>query len=239
MQFSIVIITYNCVEQLERTLNSIKKLSDDVLIVDSYSTDSTLDISKKYNTRFIQHKFEGYGQQKNFAIDNAKYDWILIIDSDEVISPNLFKLFKTIKLEWNTVYQCRRRNVFTHKNYSEYYENINWQTILFNRRNTRFKELTVHETIDLSNCNIVRLDAYLNHYTIHSRFEHLRKIFKYARLSTGDNKKNVCEHSFFTIKLKAYFAFFRTYILRRSIFYSKAGLFVAKCSYLNRLLKYS
>src|SRR3990170_3952222 len=90
-KISALILTYNEEVQIERCIKSIYNLTDDIIVVDSYSTDSTLDICKRYNCRIFQNKFINHGKQINWAFDNVdyNYDWILILDSDEIIPEKL------------------------------------------------------------------------------------------------------------------------------------------------------
>ena len=90
-KLSVVIITFNEDRNIERCLNSVTGLADEILVVDSYSTDKTEEICAKYNVRFLQHKFEGYIEQKNWAVTQAKYPLILSIDADEELSEDLIK----------------------------------------------------------------------------------------------------------------------------------------------------
>ena len=89
MGLSVGIITFNEEKRLERTLESVKSFADEVIIVDSGSTDKTHEIAQKFSANFFVESWKGYGLQKNSVIDKCKEDWILLIDADEVISPEL------------------------------------------------------------------------------------------------------------------------------------------------------
>ena len=85
-KISAVIITYNEELFIGRCLASLDGIADEIVVVDSFSTDGTEDICKKYNVRFIKHEFEGYRDQKNFALKLATYKHILSLDADEALS---------------------------------------------------------------------------------------------------------------------------------------------------------
>jgi len=91
MNISVVILTFNSEKSIVATLESAFRISNDIHIVDSFSTDKTLEIARRYNTNIVQHEFENYGSQRNWAIDNLslKYDWQLHLDADERISSGL------------------------------------------------------------------------------------------------------------------------------------------------------
>jgi glycosyltransferase involved in cell wall biosynthesis len=90
-KLSALILTFNEAIQIERCLQSIMDVTDDIVVVDSYSTDSTLAICQRYNCRIYQHKFANHGKQINWALDSVdfKWEWILVLDSDEIIPRKL------------------------------------------------------------------------------------------------------------------------------------------------------
>ena len=93
-KISAVIITYNEEKNLRRCLESLGNICDEILIVDSFSTDKTAEIAKSFNAKFIQHPFDGYIQQKNYALSLAKNDMVLSLDGDEALSPELLESIK-------------------------------------------------------------------------------------------------------------------------------------------------
>ena len=101
VSISVVIITFNEEINIERCLSSVKDLSDDIVVVDSFSTDRTEAICKEYGVRFVQHAFEGHIEQKNWAITQAKYPHILSLDADEVLSDELYKSINSVLSNWN------------------------------------------------------------------------------------------------------------------------------------------
>jgi glycosyltransferase involved in cell wall biosynthesis len=99
MSISVIILAFNSENTIASTLESVLKISDDIHIVDSYSTDKTLEICQKYPVNVIKHKFLNYGAQRNWAIDNLalKYDWELHLDSDERLSDELINQLNSLK----------------------------------------------------------------------------------------------------------------------------------------------
>ena len=93
MKISVVIIAYNEEDRLEDTLKSCQSIADEIVVVDSFSTDNTIGIAKKYNAVIYKKKFIDYGSQKNFALNKASYEWILNLDADERVSQILDKHF--------------------------------------------------------------------------------------------------------------------------------------------------
>lgn len=100
IKLSVVIITYNEENNIARCINSIKKIADDIVVVDSYSKDSTKQICLELGVRFVEHIFDGHIQQKNFAITQAKYTHIFSIDADEAIDATLEQQILKVKENW-------------------------------------------------------------------------------------------------------------------------------------------
>lgn len=100
MSISVIILTFNSEKTIEATLENAFRVSDDIHIVDSFSTDKTQEIVRHYSTNFVRHEFENYGVQRNWAIDNLnlKYHWELHLDSDERLTDMLVKELNRLKL---------------------------------------------------------------------------------------------------------------------------------------------
>ncbi len=100
IKLSVTIITYNEEKNIERCLQSVLEVADDIVVVDSFSTDKTEEICSRYPVRFIQHAFEGHIEQKNWAISQAKYPHVLSLDADEALSEVLKQSIITVKHDW-------------------------------------------------------------------------------------------------------------------------------------------
>ena len=99
-KLSVVIITFNEEKNIARCLDSIESIADDIIVVDSFSTDQTKQICSQFNVRFIQHEFEGHIEQKNWALQQAKYPHVLSLDADEALTEPLQTLVRSIKENW-------------------------------------------------------------------------------------------------------------------------------------------
>ena len=100
IKISGVIITYNEEEHLEKCLASLVGIVDEIVVVDSYSTDKTQAICEKFKVRFIPQEFLGYKEQKNFAVEQANFDYILSLDGDEALSERLKRSILEVKKNW-------------------------------------------------------------------------------------------------------------------------------------------
>src|SRR6187551_311049 len=100
IQLSVVIITFNEERNIARCLDSVREIADDVVVVDSFSTDKTEAICREKGARFVQHKFEGHIEQKNYAVTQAKFPYILSLDADEAPDEKLIASIKKVKADW-------------------------------------------------------------------------------------------------------------------------------------------
>ena len=145
-KISAVIITFNEEKNLKRCLESLGDLPDEILIVDSFSTDRTKEIAESFKARFIQHKFDGYIEQKNVALNLAKNDYVLSLDGDEALSPELLKSIKELDLSFDAYTMNRLTNYAGH-----WVRHCGWypdtKLRLFNRKKGRWGGANPHDKV--------------------------------------------------------------------------------------------
>lgn len=108
---SVIIMTYNEEANLPRCLDSVQGLGDEIFILDSFSTDNTLEIAGRYGARIEQHAFESFYRQRRRLIDMARHDWVLLLDADEQVSPELLASIQAVRSHpAHDGYYCNRRN---------------------------------------------------------------------------------------------------------------------------------
>ena len=181
-RLSICVITLNEEHDLPRLLKSVGGLGDEIVVVDSGSTDRTVEIARAAGTRVVTRAFTNYGEQKNFATAQATGDWILLLDADEEVSEEL----RASILKWKSaepgfrVYEMARRAWFLSGwvRHSRWYPD--WQRRLFDRRAARFAG-AIHESLKFKG-KVGRLDGDLLHYTVRSLEEQLQKTEEYSTL---------------------------------------------------------
>lgn len=116
VKISGVIITFNEEKYIERCIQSMLGIVDEIIVVDSYSTDKTKEICLKYNVVFIENEFKSFGDQKNFAVQQATFDYILSLDADEAISDTLKQSILEVKNNWQKdAYWLKRLNFYCGK----------------------------------------------------------------------------------------------------------------------------
>lgn len=241
MPLSATIITYNEERNISRCLNSIIGIADEILVVDSFSTDRTEEICKQNNVRFIQRKFDGYGNQKRFATEQAKFDYILSLDADEELSEELRNSILKEKEAWNApCYSFNRKNIYCNKaiRFCGWYPDK--QIRLYNKLHFNWNNKNVHESIEVSeNQGLIHLKGDLNHYTCYSITEHQEKEKKYARMNAENLIKKGKHISFFVPYFKGAFRFVKTYLFQLGILDGYYGFVISKTLAGSSFLKYS
>lgn len=235
---SAVVISLNESAKIERCLSSLS-FCDDIVLVDSGSTDNTVALAEAMGARVITQSWLGFGRQKQFAVDQAKYDWVLCIDADEVVSAALQAEIQGLDFAADTTAACRfpRRNHFLGKplNYGEGYPDLSLR--LFNRRQAYWSDDTVHEMV-VADGPVKILRGDLLHFSEDSIASYLEKQALYTDLQAEAllaQGKRVGPWKCFTSPLVRFVKF---YIFRRGFLdglpgfiHISIGCFTAFCKY--------
>ncbi|MBE9468693.1 MAG: glycosyltransferase family 2 protein [Bacteroidetes bacterium] len=216
IKLSVVIITYNEEKNIERCLLSVKDIADDIVVVDSFSTDATKEICKKYNVQFIEHKFEGYIEQKNWAITQAKYHHILSLDADEELSKELIKSVKEVKNNWEyDGYYFNRLTNYCGKwiKHSGWYPDKKLR--LWDSRKGKWAGTNPHDKFELqTNCKKYYITGDLYHYSYYSIFQHIETINKFSDIAAFARFKKGKKSNILKIIFSPFWKFFRTYFIK-------------------------
>ncbi len=216
MKISATIITFNEEKNIQRCLESLEGIVEEVIIVDSFSTDNTKEICEKFNIKFYEREFIGYSNQKNWAIEKAKYDIILSIDADEVLDVKLKKSISNIKAKWElNGYYFNRRTNYCGKwiNFSGWYPNK--QLRLFNKNKGSWNDNLVHEKVDFyKKTKIGYLNGNLLHYSFRSRKQHLKQIDRFSELKAEMLSRNGKNTNIIKIIFIPIMKFFSSFILK-------------------------
>jgi glycosyltransferase involved in cell wall biosynthesis len=230
---SVLIITLNEEAQMNGLLADLD-FADEILIVDSFSTDNTESISKSFNNvKFIQNKFENYTSQRNFAISQAKNDWILFLDADERLTPELKnEILYTIDNNNNnhSAFLFFRTFMFKDKvlNFS------GWQTDkifrLFNKKFAKYtSERLVHEKLKVEG-SVGILKSKLIHYSFSDFESYKSKMINYGKLKAQEKFIKNLKPSFFIKTLHPTYNFLYNYLIRLGFLDGKKGVTIC---YLN------
>ncbi|MCK5464272.1 MAG: glycosyltransferase, partial [Bacteroidales bacterium] len=238
---SVIIITLNEERNIGRCLESVNDIADEIVVVDSYSTDDTGKICKLYGVRFIQHRFDGHIEQKNWAITQAKYPHILSFDADEVLSVRLKASIKAVKENWECDgYYFNRLTNYCGKwiRHSSWYPSRKLR--LWDSRKGRWGGMNPHDHYMLdkgASRKFLRGD--LLHYSYYSIQQHVIQINKFSDIAASSLFKIGKRASYFNILFHPAWRFFRDYFLKSGFLDGFYGLVVCLNSSHETFLKYS
>jgi len=240
MNISVVIITKNEAHIIANTLVSLHAVSNDIVIVDSGSTDETIAICKKFNATVIETDWGGYGINKNKGIEAAKYDWILSLDADEAIDAELQQCLLQLALaNEDEVFDIRFKNFFCNKwiRFGEW--GFDWHIRLFNRKKVHWNNVAVHENLVFpENVTVTKLTGNILHYTVQNRQEYDAKTDYYARMNAKKYLLAGKKPGVLKLNLSPVFAFMQHYIFRLGFLDGKEGFIIAKTTARYTFLKY-
>lgn len=250
-QLSVVIITFNEEKNIGRCLESIQGIADDVVIVDSFSTDATESISKKYAVNFISRKWEGYSDTKNFANAQAKHDWVLSLDADEALSEELKKSILKAKVEPGLkTYKFHRLTNYC----GSWIKHCGWypdtKIRVFDRRITKWEGI-IHEklVIDFSPIDSAQgdklemtkgilLNGDLLHYSYYSKEQHYAQTEKFSTLAAQNMFAKGKKVSALKMYLSPIVKFISDYIIKLGFLDGAAGYTICRISAYTSYLKY-
>ncbi|NOY73642.1 MAG: glycosyltransferase family 2 protein [Gammaproteobacteria bacterium] len=241
---SVVIITYNAATQLEPCLQSVG-FADEIVVVDSGSTDNTKALARKYGTKFSHQDWLGYGAQKQFAVEQAQHDWLLCVDADERISEQLKKsILETLQAPRYEAYEMPRCNRFMGRwlRFGEGYPDYNLR--LFHRTHAHWTQDTIHEHVVLktsrrqNNKKIGRLEGDLLHESQESLEQYMEKQNRYTSLQAEAMLQRGAKVALARLILSPSIRFVKFYFLRQGFRDGLPGLVHILIGCYNSFLKY-
>lgn len=241
IKISVIIISLNEERNIERCLSSVKSLADEILILDSFSTDKTKQIAESFGAKVIQKEFEGYVKARRNVESLAKYNYILAIDADEALSKDLQFSIAQLKKNWvNDGYFVARKTNYCGKwiNHSGWYPDRKLR--LYKRGSGKWEGKYVHEKYTLPlNIPIGKLKGDLLHYSYYNENDHWKRTAKYAELSALElfeaNRKSSYFHAYF----KALIKFIRVYFFNLGFLDGKKGLAICRVTAWGTYKKYA
>ncbi len=238
MGLSVGIITKNEEKRLGRTLEAITNLADEIVIVDSGSTDKTEEIALSYGAKFYREDWKGYGLQKNSVIDKCSEEYILLIDADEVVSDKLKRrIEKTIKEKDGSVFEINFTSVCFGKIIKHGGWSGSYRIRLFRKDSGRYNDNRVHEEF-ITNEKIIKLKEDILHYSYEDLYDYLAKFNRYTSEGAEEYYKRGKKASCFGIVINPIFKFVRMYILRLGFLDGIEGLLIAILSANYTMVKY-
>jgi len=245
VKISAVIIAFN---EEEKIANAVKSVSwaDEVLLIDSESTDKTREIAESFGAKVIVQKWLGFSKQKQFAVDSAKYDWIFSLDADEKVSAELRHEIEDLKSSKEIAdgYKIPRLSIYMNRpiRHGGWYPD--WQLRFFNRTKGKWKDVLIHESVEMNEmANVDKLKSDILHYSVEDALHHHKMIGeRYAPLAAEQMFAKGRRTSPLKIALSAWGAFIQTYFLKAGFLDGFAGFciayFAAHHAFLKHLLLY-
>lgn len=224
---TVTVITFNEEENIRRCLESVS-WADEIIVVDSYSSDRTVEIARAYASRVIRHEWEGYIEQKTYAVSLASNNWIFSLDADEQASPELSASILQRReqgFEYNG-YEVSRKTYYLGRwiHHGDWYPACHIR--LFHRERGFWGGINPHDKVCL-NGKPGRLEGELYHYTYGNVSAHLRQIDHFTSISAGEMHKLGSRTSIGKMLLFPFLKFIKCYFLRAGILDGRVGLVIA------------
>ncbi len=242
VKLSVVVITLNEEKNLKRCLQSVKDIADEILVVDSFSKDNTVAIAEQFGAKVITQSFLGFGAQKNFATEQAAHHWVLSLDADEALSPELCQSILDVKE--NPVYPAYRLSRLT--NYcGKWIRHCGWypdkKVRLYNKTKGNWQGERIHEHWELYDANeqIGNLTGDLLHYSYYSISDHISQIEKFTEMSAKEAAEQGKDCSVMKIWFVPKWNFFKDFILKLGVLDGYYGYLVCKFSAYASMIKYN
>lgn len=241
IKLSVVIITLNEENNIGRCLDAAWQVANEIVVIDSFSTDRTQAICKEKGVKFIENRFEGHIQQKNFAIAQAGYDYILSLDADEVLSNELISSIRKIKKHFkHEAYTINRMSFYVDKFITHGHWFPDKKIRLFKKKAGHWGGRNPHDLFELApGVKAPMLKGVLLHYTFNSIFEHVRQVNNFSEI--GATQLDDQSTLFLIIKslVSPVWGFFYGYFVRLGFFDGWYGLIIAVLSSTETFLKYA
>jgi glycosyltransferase involved in cell wall biosynthesis len=240
VKISAVIITYNEERNIGRCLDSLLDVVDEIVVVDSYSSDRTEEICRSYNAVFIQHKFTGHIEQKNWAILQANSPYILSLDADEALSTELKDSILKVKEKWtHDAYYFNRLTSYCGKwiRHTSWYPSRKLR--LWDARKGSWGGVNPHDKYMMQRGATTKfLKGDLLHYSYYSLDEHLVQMNKFSSIMARSYYEQGRRVNFFTLTLRPFWRFFKDFIILRGFMDGFFGYIVSVNSAHEVFLKY-
>jgi glycosyltransferase involved in cell wall biosynthesis len=239
MKISATLITCNEERNIARAIESLR-CCDEVVVVDSGSTDRTVELAANLGARVIETVWKGYAEQKNFAAEQAAHDWILSLDADETLSEALEAEIWRLK---KTAPDCDAYTVPRMAQYlGRWILHSGWypdrKVRLYDRRRAYWVGKFVHESVQV-NGRVGELQSNLLHFTCSSLSEHLKTMERYTTLAAEEMVSQGRKVGYRQLLFDPPWTFFRSYVLQRGFLDGPEGLAIAYTAAFYNFLKYA
>lgn len=235
---SVAIITLDAAGQLGACLDSVA-FADDLVVVDSGSSDDTVAIAERHGARVLHTPWRGFGPQKQFAVENARHDWVLCVDADEQVTPELARhIANVVAVPAADAYRMARCNRFLGRwlRHGEGYPD--WSLRLFDRRRAHWSADVVHERV-VYDGPVATLNGDLLHDSAESLEQYLAKQNRYTSLQASRLHAEGFRTGGLRLALSPLLRFIKFFVLRLGFLDGVPGLLHISIGCMNSYLKYA
>ena len=243
MKISACIIAFNEENKIARAVNSVA-WADEILVVDSNSTDQTRSIAESLGAKVLIKQWEGFSKQKQFAADRAAHDWIFSLDADECVTEELkleiLELKNSPETNLADGYRIPRLSFYMNRpiRHGGWYPD--WQLRFFNRRKGKWKEVLVHESVQMNEtAKVKKLRGDILHFSVENASHHHRMIgTRYAPLAAEQMFARGQKPSVYKIATVGLVTFLQTYLIKGGFLDGFPGFCIARFAAHHAFLKY-
>jgi len=236
-KLSVTIITKNEEKNIRRCLESVK-WADEIVVIDSGSTDGTIEICREFGCKIIESSWLGFGKTKQFAVDSAGYNWILSVDADEEVTPQLkTKIQSVLQKPQANGYRIKRQSFYLNRWILHCGWNQDYPLRLFNRQKGGFNNKPVHEYVVIKG-KISKINEILKHYTYPNLTSYITKMENYSNLSAQEAFINHKKATLSKAIIHGILKFFKMYFLNAGFLDGETGLILSINSAFSVYYKY-
>jgi glycosyltransferase involved in cell wall biosynthesis len=234
-----LVITYNEAGNIRACLESLFTVCDDVVVVDSLSSDATAAIAADMGAKVYPQAFLGYGPQKNYGLQYCQHPWVLSLDADERLDADAIADIRRLDLanSLHDAYEFRRKNLF----HGQWIQCTSWYPDhvrrLFNRDKVRFSDLQCHEKVESRHSKV--LDSHIIHYSYRDYQQMLHKLNQYSSQYAEDHVGKKKRVRAWSPPLHGLFAFLKNYFLKRGFLCGFDGFTISLLNALGSYMKYA
>ena len=233
---SVIIITKDEEKNISDCLKSVE-WADEIIIVDADSTDKTVELAKKFTEKIFIKKWEGYVPQKKYALSLASNKWVLSVDADERITPELKAEIINLSPDDFSGYKIRRKNFLLNKEITSCGWGNDYQLRLFEKEKTNMTDRLVHEGFIVDG-KVGKLENPMLHYTFSSFSDYFNKINYYTSLKAEELVKQKGKIGGWTIFSHTFSAFFMFFFTKRGFKDGVYGLIISLLHSVSTMLNY-
>lgn len=243
LPLSAFIITYNEEDRIAQTLESLKEWVDDIIVIDSGSSDKTCTIAENYHARVFINPFQGYGPQKRFGEDQAKHRWVLNLDADEYISPPLQKeikdLFETGQINNHQSYYLKRQEIFLNQEKPSSHALCSKWLRLYHLDYARFQNSAAHDYVIVEKGTTGTLKNVFYHKSLRSWRHAIEKLNNYSDILAKVEYERGRKPSRLKLVTSPFFYFLKVYFLKRYFLQGVPGFLQSMSYVFLRQMKYA